>query len=259
MVQLQVIEEVIILFTQNHFLVMGRRWNFSNHRPDYKHVGIKGRLFAQGYGKQSYQNATKTCSMIMYQVDLKGIPFKPKTWSEIKLIAKHFQTILPIWVNDNCTLIGATGEIIKNVPCDQKHNFVCELKIQEFHLRKPKWIEHIPGKEYAVAYSRQSNSYHLKANYYEARYICNHVFNGSHLVEPTNQREQEMITSRFSGGSVWLGFNDFKTFNHWVKDSDGSEMTYSNWRMFRPWYVYRGNLHCAVMSLVCKGKTCSSF
>ena len=123
--------------------------------------------------------------------------------------------------------------------------------MREFRLKSPKWKEYVPGKEYAVAYSTQTNYYHLEANYYEARYVCNHLFNGSHLFEPTNQREQETITSRFSGGSVWLGFNDFKTVNHWVKDSDDSEMTYANWHILRPWRVDRGHLHCAIMSLVC--------
>ena len=105
-----------------------------------------------------------------------------------------------------------------------------------------------------MAYNSQ-NSNKLVANYYEARYICNHIFKGAHLVEPMNQREQQFITSTISEGSVWLGFNDLRRFMHWVKDSNGGEMTYSNWKYLGPWQMYRAKRHCAIMSLVSSSST----
>ena len=183
-----------------------------------------------------------------------GIPVSPKSRREAKLIAEYFKDILPIWLNGNCILLGEFGEMMTNVPCDEKHQFACQFKMRKYNLEKPNWKELVPGKEYALAYPRRVSET-LYANYYEARYICNYAFNGAHLVEPTNQREDEAVVEKASSlfGSMWLGFNDFKQFNRWVRDSDGEDMTYANWFARKPWDTNRDNRHCALMTLVSYG------
>ena len=107
------------------FIVMSRRQNYSHHRPDYKYLGVKGKLFAQGYGRLSKEDASKTCSLFMYQEDEKGTLFNGNSQNEAEIVAEHFKAILPIWINnDNCTLLTSSGEIIISVSCQQRYNFV---------------------------------------------------------------------------------------------------------------------------------------
>ena len=106
------------------------------------------------------------------------------------------------------------------------------------------------GKEYALAYKKGTAESQVYANFYEARYVCNYTFGNSYLIEPMNEREQSAITSFVSGGSVWLGFNSIRRFMHWVKESDGGEMTYAHFRQKAPWTTRRETHHCVLMSLV---------
>ena len=151
---------------------------------------------------------------------------------EAEKVAKHFEAILPIWILDNCTLLDKFGIITSNVSCDEFHNFACQITLRDFDLDKPIWLEAVPGKEYALAYVRGTSSQTMKANFFDARYICNHIFKGSKVVEPMNQREQNALVSLTSRqtGSLWLGFHDLRNLMHWVRDSDGGEMTYANFR-----------------------------
>ena len=231
---------------------------------DFRYIGVEGKLYAQGYGKGGHKYALQTCSKWPYkggfQINMgtrrregwyyenDGIPINIDSKLEAKIVSKHFEALLPIWVHANCTLLTTFGNLVTNASCDENHNFVCQMSLSEYDLRAPKWINLVPGKEYAIAYKNDGKS--LLATFYEARYICNHIFKDSYVVEPINQREQQAIASLPLYGSLWLGFNALKNFMHWVKDSDGGEMTYANFRHFRPWYSVRGVFNCVMMPLV---------
>ena len=80
------------------------------------------------------------------------------------------------------------------------------------------------------------------------------MFDGK-LPEPSSKLEHDTLinivsSSTTSQGSLWLGFNDFKKFGHFVTDSDGNEMQYSDWAPMYPWRVDRGHKHCVIMHLV---------
>ena len=136
--------------------------------------------------------------------------------------------------------------MLQSADCMKKYNVICEIKMQKYALNDPNWKELVPGKQYAVAYNKGTANYQLKANFYEARFICKYIFKDAHLVEPMNEREHLAIINQGSIGSIWLGFNDFKTKMHWVKDSNGMEMTYANFRDLRPWrrFYHWASLRC---------------
>ena len=64
---------------------------------------------------------------------------------------------------------------IKQVDCSNKHSFICEMEFKAFGLQKPIWIEYVPGKEYALVYSKSNSPVFGPVTYFEARYVCTNV------------------------------------------------------------------------------------
>ena len=144
------------------------------------------------------------------------------------------------------------------LPCSNSINWVCQKPIPKYKFERPLWKELVPGKEYAVLYRRvgQSISNIIPANYFEARHFCQRRF-GAQLAEPASYLENEQLVNLVGGGYIWLGFNDIDRLGHWVKQSDGAELTYSNWDTTEPWdnIFKRGRRHCAIMFLVSDNDT----
>ena len=123
---------------------MARRFNFSNHRMDYRYLGIEGYLFTSGYGQLNHSQAVSMCGDSLYTW---AVPVYPKSHKEALIIAKHFEAKLPIWVNESCALLTRGGKILENVNCNEKHNYACQYTMRKYNLNKPRWEELVPGKE----------------------------------------------------------------------------------------------------------------
>ena len=53
---------------------------------------------------------------------------------------------------------------------------------------------------------------------------------GGHLFEPSSAYEEHLYKSSLNSGVIWLGINNLKDENKWVRSSTGkSDLQYSNW------------------------------
>ena len=60
----------------------------------------------------------------------------------------------------------------------------------------------------------------------------------------------EIRKTAVGSGKMWLGFNDFEIYKKFVKNSDGAELSYSEWVVMRPWRTYSGLYRCPYVTLV---------
>ena len=143
-------------------------------------------LYAGGRGKYDYKDALHLCEFhkmvwnTLYSSYGPATLINPTTQIEAAIIAKHFENILPIWLpsngSDSCFAlldIQGTKELI---PCDSKVGFSCQIKMRSFSLNTPNWIQKdVPGKEYALVYSKSNSPVFGPVTYFEARYVCTNV------------------------------------------------------------------------------------
>ena len=80
---------------------------------------------------------------------------------------------------------------------------------------------------------------------------------GGNVIEPSSAFEEEqlkiLVPETYPYPTLWLGINDLRKFGHFVKESDGSRLTYTNWdNKGSPVdnIIRRGKDHCTVMPMV---------
>ena len=77
---------------------------------------------------------------------------------------------------------------------------------------------------------------------------------GGKVWEPLSTYEEELIIKilGLEFNVVWLGITDFRQFGNFVRDSNGEELTYSNWNIRSPFddLTKRGSYHCTIMPMV---------
>ena len=199
-------------------------------------MGIDHKLYALGYGSETHERASFLCRTF-YGGDLPH----PIDTMELEIVRMNF--LIDFWLHNN-TNKDIYPQDFNNTfcphtkypaSCSMNNSFICQKTIPDFGLERPVWQEHVPVIQYAKAWpidSRTAVNGLIMADYYEAKYICENLFGGI-LPEPSSQAEQDAIVTLFTkgprGGAIWLGFNDLKELGKWVKESDGSELTYSNW------------------------------
>ena len=74
-------------------------------------------------------------------------------------------------------------------------------------------------------------------------------------MEPESIHEENVLRMLIHDGAnpvLWLGITDFRKYGHFVKDSNGEELTYTNWVINSPTddWVKRGRYHCTYMPMV---------
>ena len=75
---------------------------------------------------------------------------------------------------------------------------------------------------------------------------------GANVFEPEGLQEEDAIRMIADGMHIWLGFNDFRRFGYFVKESNGADLIYSNWAVNTPMdnLNRRGIYHCPTMIMV---------
>ena len=76
------------------------------------------------------------------------------------------------------------------------------------------------------------------------------------MVVPSSAYEEEqlkmLVPSSNPYPTLWIGVNDLRKYRHFVKESNGEPLTYSNWRQAAPAdsKKHRGRSHCTAMPMV---------
>ena len=128
---------------------MSTRDSFKDNRPDYRFIGIDGKLYARGFDRVNYETALKLLngnhpfynSHPMHSRLIMGFESK----KDLNIIMNYFEDSLPIWMF-NCTLLAKNGEILTNVSCDERHHFIGEYIMRRYNFEKPDWVQLVPGK-----------------------------------------------------------------------------------------------------------------
>ena len=143
-------------------------------------------MFAAGHKKTTYEEANKLCTFHIFTWSTLYSSYGPaemanaSTRIQSKIIAQHFQSLLPIWLpserDGQCLALLHINGNRSTVPCDKELGFVCERKMRSYALREPEWKQYLAnGKDYALIRGNDNSIVFSGINYFEARYICQQV------------------------------------------------------------------------------------
>ena len=87
-------------------------------------------------------------------------------------------SLAAINVNDSFCPAMIPGGKWELVSCKEKLNYICQKNIEKFSLREPKWtkLKYLNKGYYQVRLTNGSSAF--IADYFSARYICEHLLQG---------------------------------------------------------------------------------
>ena len=89
----------------------------------------------------------------------------------------------------------------------------------------------------------------------EAKAFCENE-HSAHLIEIDSEKENSAITAEINQRgfpdkkiTFWLGITDRQSEGHWVLESSGAPISYTNWKAGEPNNSHRGGEDCALIDI----------
>ena len=89
----------------------------------------------------------------------------------------------------------------------------------------------------------------------EAKAFCENE-HSAHLIEVDSEEENSAITAEINQRgfpdkkiTFWLGITDRQSEGHWVLESSGAPIAYTNWKAGEPNNSHRGGEDCALIDI----------
>ncbi|XP_048767074.1 lectin BRA-3-like [Ostrea edulis] len=84
-----------------------------------------------------------------------------------------------------------------------------------------------------------------KLNWMGAQLYCRRQ--GGNLVHIDNAHENNWLSSKYTTGSIWIGYTDQHAEGQWSSITTGERVSYTNWSRNNP-NNYKGNQHCGTLN-----------